>query len=165
MKKVIITITALIAFNASFAQHQTPQATPQPNTHTAPQAQSSTEVFDFDKYLKLSKTTHDFGKLPQGPTASTEFTVKNISSEDVLIENVQPSCGCTVPDWTRTPIKPGGVGVIKAIYNTQGRPGNFNKTLTIKTNRGVKPVYITGEVEQLPVGSVPPAQNSMIKHQ
>ncbi|MCX8471538.1 MAG: DUF1573 domain-containing protein [Chitinophagaceae bacterium] len=155
MKRIILTFATFFALSASYAQNNpTLPVTPAP----------AQEVYDFDKYLKLSKTTHDFGKLPQGPTASTEFTVKNISNDVITIENVQPSCGCTVPDWTRNPIKPGENGTIKAVYNTQGRPGNFNKTLTIKTSRGTKPVFITGEVEQAPVGSVPPAENSMIKH-
>jgi Protein of unknown function (DUF1573) len=155
MKKTILTLATLCAFTIGFAQTNTLPVTP---------AQTPTEIFDFDKYMKLSKITHDFGKLEQGPTAATEFIVTNIGKDAITIENVAPSCGCTVPDWTKTPILPGTTGVIKAVYNTQGRPGNFNKTLTIKTNRGTKPVYITGEVETAPTGSVPAAENSMIKH-
>jgi Protein of unknown function (DUF1573) len=170
MKRIILTLASAFILSASYAQttpiqspaKNVPAAQSVPAPQTLPAAPA--EVFDFDKYLKLNKTNHDFGKLPQGPTANTEFTVKNISKDTITIENVQASCGCTVPDWTRTPIFPGKSGMIKAVYNTQGRPGSFNKSLTIRTNRGTKPVTISGEVETAPVGSVPPAQNSMIKH-
>jgi hypothetical protein len=161
MKKIIF--TALIASASIAANAQNKVGTELIDPKTPPPAQEV--VYDFDKYIKLNKTTHDFGKLPQGPSVNTEFSIKNISADTITISQVQPSCGCTVPDWTKTPIAPGGTGIIKATYNTTNRPGSFNKTLTIKTNRGVKPVYISGEVETLPVGSVPPAENMMLKHQ
>jgi hypothetical protein len=165
MKQLFLTL-ALSSFAAiSFAQdnHGVP---PTPTTGNPLQATPAVPavIYNFDDFMKLSKITHDFGKLPQGPSASTEFTVTNIGKDSVVIENVQPSCGCTVPEWTKTAIQPGKTGVIKAVYSTKDRPGTFNKTLTIKTSRGTKPVYITGEVETLPVGSVPPATNSLIKH-
>jgi Protein of unknown function (DUF1573) len=160
MKKIIITLSLALSLSSAFAQ-----VTPSTNTALPVTPAVQQEVYDFDKFIKLNKEKHDFGKLPQGPTAATEFTITNISKEPITIETVQPSCGCTVPDWTKGPIEPGANATIKAVYNTANRPGAFNKTLTIKTNRGQKPVFITGEVETAPVGSVPPAENSMIKHQ
>ncbi len=165
MKQFILTLAFSTFAAVSFAQDNhgvppTPTAgNPLQQTPAVPAV-----VYNFDEFMKLSKITHDFGKLPQGPKVSTEFTVTNISKDSIVIENVQPSCGCTVPDWTKTAIQPGKTGIIKAVYDTQNRPGGFNKTLTVRTSRGTKPVYITGEVEALPVGSVPPAVNSMIKH-
>ncbi|MEL5995394.1 DUF1573 domain-containing protein, partial [Hymenobacter segetis] len=47
---------------------------------------------------------------------------------------VQASCGCTTPDWTKTPVLPGKMGVIKAMYSSAGRPGVFNKTVTVTSN-------------------------------
>jgi hypothetical protein len=135
-------------------------------TPTAPAAQTGTPAAnDIDKYTKFDRTEHDFGKIPEGPQATTEFKVKNTGNEPLTISNVQASCGCTVPNWTKEAIAPGETGVIKAIYNTQGRPGNIYKTLTVTTSQGTKVLTLKGNVEKAPDTSVPaPANGSMIKH-
>jgi hypothetical protein len=98
--------------------------------------------------LKFEKETHDFGKITEGVLATYEFKVTNVGNEPVVIANVQPSCGCTTPDWTKEPILPGKTGVIKALYNSTGRPGPFHKSITVVSN-SVKPsvvIFIKGEV-------------------
>jgi Protein of unknown function (DUF1573) len=121
-----------------------------PPTGSVPPPVPQAEVYDFDKYAKLDKMENDFGnsvkQLPEGVT--TTFTITNISKEPLLIENVQASCGCTVPTWDKSPIAPGKTGSFQAKFNSQGRPGPFNKSLTISTNRGKKAVIIKGTVEQ-----------------
>src|ERR1041385_696143 len=78
---------------------------------------------------------HDFGNISEqdGP-ATFEFTVSNKSTRPVKIVNVQPSCGCTTPDWTKDPIPVNGTGFIKASYDPKGRPGYFDKTLSVTTD-------------------------------
>jgi hypothetical protein len=133
-------------------------------TPPVPTPQTVTPPNEIDKVAKFDKTEHDFGKLVEGPQATTEFKVKNISNEPLTISNVQASCGCTVPSWTKEPIAPGATGTIKAIYNTQGRPGNFTKTLTVTTSKGTKMLNLKGNVEKAPDTSVPaPDNKSMIK--
>lgn len=84
-------------------------------------------------------STHDFGEISEnGGSVSCEFRVKNIGSKPLLINNVQASCGCTTPDWTKKPILPGEEGMIKATYNPLGRPGDFNKAVTVFTNDETK---------------------------
>ncbi|HEY4652289.1 MAG TPA: DUF1573 domain-containing protein [Pontibacter sp.] len=98
--------------------------------------------------LTFEKETHDFGTIAEGTLATYEFRVKNVGNQPVVIASVQPSCGCTTPDWTKTPIQPGKTGVIKAIYNSTGRPGPFHKSISVTTN-GKTPnsiIYIKGEV-------------------
>jgi len=84
--------------------------------------------------LTFEKETHDFGTIAEGTQATYEFTVKNVGNQPVVIANVQPSCGCTSPDWTKTPILPGKTGVIKAVYNSAGRPGPFHKSISVTSN-------------------------------
>ncbi len=136
-------------------QMQAPQVgNAMPQAPAAPQQPAV--VYDFDKYLKVDKEKHDFGniaQLPEGATAT--FTVTNTSNEEVSITNVQASCGCTVPNFDRTPIAPGKKGTFTAKYNSQGRPGAFTKSLTIQTTRGTHAVTITGNVESAPATSVP----------
>lgn len=92
---------------------------------------------------------HDFGTISEndGP-ATFEFTVSNKSTRPVKIVNVQPSCGCTTPDWTKDPIPVNGTGFIKASYDPKGRPGYFDKTLSVTTDWDGTPVvlHIKGNV-------------------
>ena len=82
-----------------------------------------------------------------GPIAY-DFKFKNTGDQPIVIQNVQASCGCTTPDWTKTPVAPGASGFIKAQYNPLGRPGQFNKSLTITSNatEGSTVVFIKGNV-------------------
>ncbi|WP_242918535.1 DUF1573 domain-containing protein [Pontibacter liquoris] len=98
--------------------------------------------------LEYEFDTHDFGTIAEGTKAVFNFRVRNKGNQPVVITNVQPSCGCTTPEWTKTPILPGKIGFIRAIYNSTGRPGPFNKSITVTSN-GVSPthvLYIKGEV-------------------
>ncbi|MFT2011488.1 DUF1573 domain-containing protein [Pontibacter sp. 13R65] len=98
--------------------------------------------------LKFEKETHDFGTIAEGVQATYEFQVKNVGNQPVVIANVHPSCGCTTPDWTKDPILPGKTGVIKAVYNSTGRPGPFHKAITVTSNTATptKTIFIKGEV-------------------
>ena len=84
--------------------------------------------------MQFSSDNHDFGNVPEGTMATYEFKFKNTGNQPVVIANVQASCGCTTPDWTKTPILPGKNGIIKAMYSSAGRPGVFNKTVTVTSN-------------------------------
>ena len=84
--------------------------------------------------MQFATDNHDFGNVPEGTMATYEFKFKNTGNQPVVIANVQASCGCTTPDWTKTPVLPGKMGVIKAMYSSAGRPGVFNKTVTVTSN-------------------------------
>ena len=74
--------------------------------------------------------------------------VTNSGKTDLVISNVQPSCGCTVPVWPRTPIKPGDSAEVLANFNTAGKPNRQAKTLTLFTNtaRGREILKLKGSV-------------------
>ncbi len=93
--------------------------------------------------------TYDFGKIKEadGPvTYNFEFT--NIGAEPLIIKNVSASCGCTTPNWPKEPVVPGAKGSITVTYNPAGRPGKFEKTITITSNADpeVQVLKITGDV-------------------
>ncbi|WP_439882285.1 DUF1573 domain-containing protein [Pontibacter sp. MBLB2868] len=98
--------------------------------------------------IKFEKDTHDFGTIAEGTQAAYEFRVKNTGNQPLIISTVQPSCGCTTPDWTKEPILPGKIGMIKAMYNSTGRPGPFHKSITVTSNAATatQVLYIQGEV-------------------
>jgi hypothetical protein len=110
--------------------------------------------------MKFTSEVHDFGTIPEGPSAEHEFTFKNTGKEPIIIQRAQASCGCTTPSYSKDPILPGKTGSIKAAYGTQGRPNAFTKTVTVFTNVGTKVLTIKGNVEKAPESSVP--QNSSL---
>jgi hypothetical protein len=84
--------------------------------------------------LTFEHIDHDFGKVPEGTMAAYEFRFKNTGNQPIVIANAQASCGCTTPEWTKAPVMPGKSGIIKAVYNSAGRPGVFAKTVTVMSN-------------------------------
>lgn len=91
-------------------------------------AQSSGSEITFDKLV------HDFGTLKeeQGEAGYT-FNFKNTGTAPLKLVDVKASCGCTTPSWTRDAVAPGKVGTITATYSTVSRPGEFTKTITVRT--------------------------------
>lgn len=94
-----------------------------------------------------TKTTHDFGKIPQGTPVSAEFKFKNSGDVPLVISSVKGSCGCTVTDYTKEAVAPGKEGVVKATFNAASA-GVFNKTVTVTANveGGSEVLTIKGEV-------------------
>ena len=80
--------------------------------------------------------------------ATYEFRFKNTGNQPIVIAQAQASCGCTTPDWTKTPVLPGKAGIIRAVYNSAGRPGVFAKTVTVTSNatEGTKVLSLKGTV-------------------
>ncbi|HTF04169.1 MAG TPA: DUF1573 domain-containing protein [Bacteroidia bacterium] len=94
-------------------------------------------------FMKLEKEKHDFGKISQGERVSTEFKFKNTGGSDLVISDAHGSCGCTVPDYPRKPIPPGGEDVIKVEFNSEGKSGKQEKTVTLTTNCEPPNIVIT----------------------
>ncbi len=107
--------------------------------------------------ITFEKTTHDFGKIhEEGGRVTTEFQFKNEGMVPLVLSNVRASCGCTTPKWPRQPIEPGEVGEITVTYNPNGRPGRFQKTITVTSNakEATTKLYIKGEVIPKPAKPV-----------
>ncbi len=105
--------------------------------------------------LQLKENTYSFGKIPQGRPVMHVFEIENTGKEPLLLENVQASCGCTTPEWSREAIAPGATAPIKVGYNAYAE-GRFNKTVTIFYNNGqTKALIISGEVYKLPATAAP----------
>ncbi|TDX00634.1 DUF1573 domain-containing protein [Dinghuibacter silviterrae] len=92
---------------------------------------STAQTKKISDVAKFSSTTVDLGRVKVGSPVTGTFTVTNVGSAPLIIENVQPSCGCTKSDYTKQPIAPGKDGSITATYNA-AVVGNFNKTVYVK---------------------------------
>lgn len=102
--------------------------------------------------IKFDKLLHNFGKFSEKePVVSCTFTFTNVGEEPLVINQAVPSCGCTVPEYTKLPVKPGDKGEIKVTYNGTGKfPGHFKKSITVRTNGAVEMtrLYIEGDMEE-----------------
>ncbi|MDR1340721.1 MAG: DUF1573 domain-containing protein [Prevotellaceae bacterium] len=100
--------------------------------------------------IEFDETVHDFGTLQEELGSVTHaFKFKNTGDKPVVINNVQASCGCTTPGWTKEPVKPGETGEVLATYRTSAGP--FDKVLTVKAG-GLPNVilHIKGNVTKKP---------------
>jgi hypothetical protein len=105
--------------------------------------------------LEIKENTHNFGKIPQGRPATTTFEIVNTGTTPLKLDNVQASCGCTTPVWSRDPIEPGATAKIVVGYNAYGE-GTFTKTVTVVYNTNMtKLLTISGEVYKTPATSAP----------
>ena len=84
--------------------------------------------------VTLDKEMHDFGTIAEGVVVETEFIVTNTGETDLVIMDAKGSCGCTVPEPPKEPIKPGASDPIKVAFDSKGKPGNQEKTVTLTTN-------------------------------
>jgi hypothetical protein len=84
--------------------------------------------------IQFDAMQHDFGTVTEGQKLIHVYKVKNVGQAPLIIQNAAPSCGCTVPDWTKAPIAVGESGFVKAEFDSKGRPGLNNKTITVTAN-------------------------------
>ena len=102
--------------------------------------------------IKFDKLTHNFGTFSErNPVVNCVFTFTNVGETPLVINQAVASCGCTVPEYTKDPVKPGEKGEIKVTYNGTGKfPGHFKKSITVRTNGKVEMtrLYIEGTMEE-----------------
>ena len=102
--------------------------------------------------ITFDKTVHDYGTFSEStPIQRCVFTFTNTGDQPLVINSAVASCGCTVPKYTKSPIKPGETGTINVTYNGKGKfPGHFKKTITVRTNGTpeMTRLYIEGDMEE-----------------
>lgn len=97
--------------------------------------------------FKFENESHDFGKLTHNVPVTHVFTFTNTGTEPLIISEVRPSCGCSVAEFSKTPVKPGDTGTISVKFDAAAK-GPFTKHLTIRSNTKtpIKTLVIKGEV-------------------
>ncbi len=102
-------------------------------------------IFDAPEY--------DFGEVQEGDVVEHTFVFRNEGKVPLSILNARSSCGCTVPDWPKDPIPPGGTGEIKARFNTEGKTNEQKKIIVVTANT------YPNEVSVILKGRVKPARH------
>lgn len=105
--------------------------------------------------IEFKEAVYDFGTIREegGPVSHT-FEFVNTGDAPLLILSASASCGCTRPDYPRHPVKAGKSDKLKVTYNPKGRPGEFTKTVTVRTNIKGKGKKVTLRIK----GNVTPAK-------
>lgn len=143
MKKIFSLVLSLCLVSALSAQ--TNAATPVKPGNTL----ASTEI------ISLKETEYNFGKIPQGKPVTHVFLITNTGTTPITLDNVQASCGCTTPEWSKDAIAPGATAKINVGFNAMN-DGPFTKYITITYNGTQnKQVTIKGEVWKTPASSAP----------
>lgn len=105
--------------------------------------------------LELKETTYNFGAIPQSKPVYHTFLFVNKGTTPLRLDNVQASCGCTTPEWSKEPVAPGATGSIKVGYNAAAE-GPFEKTVTLTYNgTSSSQLIIKGSVWRAPAGPAP----------
>jgi hypothetical protein len=84
--------------------------------------------------ISFDKTEHDFGVINEGDVVETTFEITNTGKSDLLITDAFATCGCTVPQWPKDPIKPNEKGILKVSFDSNGKPNKQSKTITVVAN-------------------------------
>lgn len=155
MKRLlIISLLALGACNSNTAEdkkNEDPNKLPTAvvsNPHTA--EGMDTVAAAMKPVMSFKDTVHDFGSLHEGETVVYDFPFTNTGKTPLLISSAQGSCGCTIPDYPHDPIAPGASGVMKVSFNSAGKAGHQEKSVSIRTNSlsGNEMLYIKADVEK-----------------
>ncbi|HOP04609.1 MAG TPA: DUF1573 domain-containing protein [Tenuifilaceae bacterium] len=133
---IILALVAMAGLNA-FSQDTAPAATTETKTT-----------------IEFNKLVNDYGEIEFMSDGACVFEFTNLGEEPLVLTNVRSSCGCTVPDWPKDPIKPGEKGVINVKYNTRS-VGNFNKTITVYSNGQPSPIILRIKGTVKPKDSTP----------
>jgi hypothetical protein len=96
----------------------------------------------------LGPVVQDLGKIKEGAVVEITYRFKNTGNRQLVISDVHPACGCTVPEKPEEPIAPGQEGIIKAKFNSKGqRKGENRKSIDVTSNTTPSVTQLSFRVE------------------
>tara|TARA_B110000879_G_C11133188_1_gene496968 strand:+ start:107 stop:613 length:507 start_codon:yes stop_codon:yes gene_type:complete len=133
MKKIVLLTVLISAFAISSCKNDSASSKIK-NENVEAAAVRDAKINLGSPAIEWDKTEHDFGTIEQGEKVETIFTLSNVGKGDLVITNAKGSCGCTVPDWPKKPIKSGEKAEIKVVFNSRGKKNKTANTITLTTN-------------------------------
>lgn len=116
----------------------TPMATPD-----SPTAEPELKPDGLLPTFKFEKVEHDFGSIKEGEKVTYTYKFTNTGEAPLIVQSAQPTCGCTVSDYSKEPIPVGGTGFVTAEFDSSGKPGMQNKTVTVTANTWPKQTVLS----------------------
>jgi hypothetical protein len=149
MKKILLMAVVAISF-ASCQQKNSSAETGVDSSSTSGAVVSAASVpaAADAAILSFEKPGYDFGKIKEGEKVHYDFKFTNTGKSPLIISNATATCGCTIPEWPKEPIKPGATGVIKVVFDSTGKSGMQDKVVTVTSNGNpvVNDVHLVGVV-------------------
>ena len=112
----------------------------------------STDIIQNGKIPKITfaESMHDFGDINEGDVVTYTFDFTNTGDGDLLITDAHAQCSCTVPEWPKDIIKPGGKGVIRVKFDSNGKSGLVKKEITVEanTNPRITKIHIQSNIHE-----------------
>jgi hypothetical protein len=105
----------------------------------------------------------DFGTIDEGKVIEHIFKFTNEGEAPLVISNITASCGCTSPDWSKAPVKPGEEGFVKVIFNSTAKPGTQAPTVTIQANTSPNVTRLRMKGNVTPRGAAATSQLGPVK--
>jgi Protein of unknown function (DUF1573) len=105
------------------------------STNTGSEGVEATATASTGGIITFDTTFHDFGTIVEGAEATHIYKFKNTGTGPITIRKVQPSCGCTTPEYTQNAVQPGGEGFVKVVFNSTGKSDVQNKDVTVVTDQ------------------------------
>lgn len=147
MKRIFLMATVAIALascqqNAGNKAGAVNDTTIAVTAATVPAADAAVMTFEKDSY--------NFGSITQGEKVYYSYKFKNTGKSPLIVLNATATCGCTVPEVPKEPIKPGEEGVIKVVFDSNGKQGVQDKAITVTSNAQptIAQLHLTGEVKE-----------------
>ncbi len=137
MKKLLFFTLSVILFTSCEKEKKTFQAPKTSIDYMNEKAEAEREKLRPKGKLTeitFNKMEHDFGQVKEDALLTYTFKFENTGENDLVIMKAHGSCGCTVPEYSKEPIKPGEEGKIKVSFDTKGKHGEQSKTITVYAN-------------------------------
>lgn len=150
MKQIFVLALAAIAFTSCQNTAKTNSESALSDTPTAGvHASTAAPVSGDAAVMSFEKENYDFGKINQGEKVAYNYKFKNVGKGPLIILNATATCGCTVPEVPKEPIKPGAEGEIKVVFDSNGKSGMQDKVITVTSNAqpNIASLHLTGEVK------------------
>jgi hypothetical protein len=99
--------------------------------------------------VRVVPEEYNFGTVTQGTLVKGRFVIRNEGTKPLVIQEIKPSCSCSVTAWERRDVAPGDSLPVQVSFNTAGKIGRQRKSFTILSNAANSPAffYLTGEVQ------------------
>lgn len=147
MKKLLVTLLVVLSFTAC---KQSASDKVEEKLANVSEANTAGVLIEDAAKFKFEKEIFDFGVIQEGESVQTSFKFKNVGKTPLIITDATATCGCTVPEYPKTPIKPGEEGTITVVFNSQGKLGMQDKVVTITSNANpaAEGLHLVGEVKE-----------------
>lgn len=145
-KYSVLALSAVFFFSCGNAQKEKQEGT-KTGTDTAAVDSLSKAAAQLGK-VEFEESAFDFGQVKEGAQVKHTFVLKNTGDAPVILSKVTASCGCTQPEFSKSPVLPGATSEVHVTFNSEGQVGKQQKIITIQSNasNGLTTVQLKGEV-------------------